>query len=148
MHSSKELSSAMFAHAVAGRAATFAVLFPAFERATLASVGLRSALAYAPDGRAWDADVAVTSNPVAERYVAEVIDGLGPLDDAARARLRERRAAIVAGGRPVERYRRLTTSEALALLASLASAPVVPRWATPLFAGSQCALDPIPFRRL
>ena len=94
---------------------------PAFERATLASVGLRSALAYAPDGRTGRADIATTSNATAERYVAAVIDEAGPLTGEQRTRLRARRAAIHEDGRPVERYRRLTTAEALALLASPAS---------------------------
>lgn len=91
---------------------------PAFGRATLASVGLRDALAYAPDGRGRGADVAVTGNPVAERYVAAVIDGAGPLADGARAQLRARRAALLEGRLPVERYRRLSVEDALALLAS------------------------------
>jgi hypothetical protein len=98
---------------------------PAFARATLASVGLRSALAYAPDGRTGRADIAIASNATAERYVAAVIDGAGPLADEERSRLRARRAALVEDGRPVERYRRLTTDEALALLASPVS-PAVP----------------------
>ena len=91
---------------------------PAFGRTTLASVGLRDALAYAPDGWARGADVAVAGNAVTERYVAAVLDEAEPLADEERARLRARRAAVLAGGVPVERYRRLAVGEALTLLAS------------------------------
>ena len=59
----------------------------------------------------------MTSTPVAERYVAAVIDGVGPLADEGRVRLRARRAAVLEGGVPVERYRRLAVGDALALLA-------------------------------
>ena len=91
---------------------------PAFGRATLASVGLRTALAYAPDGRARAADVVGAGTAVTERYVAAVLDAAGPLGDEERAALRAGRAALLAGGVPRERYRRLDVGEALGLLAS------------------------------
>lgn len=99
---------------------------PAFAPASLASVGLRDALAYAPDGRARGADVAVAGNAVTERYVAAVLDGAQPLVDEARARLRACRTAVVEGGVPVERYRRLAVGDALALFASPASEDAPP----------------------
>ena len=99
----------------------------AFGRATLASVGLRDALAYAPGGRARGADVAVTGNAATERYVAAVIDEAQPLADEGRAGLRARRAALREGGVPVERYRRLAVGDALALLAAPAPEGAPPR---------------------
>jgi hypothetical protein len=91
---------------------------PEFARATLGSVGLRDALAFAPDGRVRDADVAVRGNTATERYVAAVIDALTPLADDERAALRARRLAILEDGVPTETFRRLTLDEALALIAS------------------------------
>lgn len=88
---------------------------PTFERATLASVGLRVALAYAPDGQVRDADVAVNGNAVSAGYVAAVLDALTPLPDLTRAELRARYTAAPL----VEQYRRLTHTEALALLAAV-----------------------------
>lgn len=94
---------------------------PDFGRATRASVGLRDALAYAPDGRGRDADVTVRGNAAVERYVEAVIAGMSPLAEEARARLRAARAAILDGAGAVERYRRLAPDEALALLAASSS---------------------------
>ncbi len=91
---------------------------PTFERATLASVGLRAALAYAADGRVRDGTVRVTGNPALERYVDAVIAALEPLGEGERARLRAERARLLAGDTPVEWYRRLTVGEALTLLAA------------------------------
>lgn len=90
----------------------------AFAPATLGSVGLRDALVYAPDGVVQGADVEVTGNAVAERYVTDVIDGAGPLTDDARAQLRARRAELLRSGVPIESFRRISIEEALALLAS------------------------------
>ncbi|MFN8538992.1 MAG: hypothetical protein U0232_16145 [Thermomicrobiales bacterium] len=89
-----------------------------FGRATLGSVGLRHALAFAADGRVRDADLEVTGNAVTERYVAAVIDALAPLADDERAAIRERRAALLDDGVPTETFRRLKLDEALALLAA------------------------------
>ncbi|HEY8597045.1 MAG TPA: hypothetical protein VIL85_01365 [Thermomicrobiales bacterium] len=87
---------------------------PTFERATLASVGLRAALAYAPDGRVRAADVQVVGNTVTAGYVTAVLDALTPLTERERAELRLRHSATPL----VEHYRRLAISEALALLAA------------------------------
>jgi hypothetical protein len=89
-----------------------------FSRATLGSVALRAALAYAPDGRVAGGDIRVTGNAATERYVGAVIDALDPLPDDARLALRARRTALLENGAPVERYRRLTRDQALALLAA------------------------------
>jgi hypothetical protein len=91
---------------------------PDFGRATLGSVWLREALAYAPNGRVREADVGVTGNAATERYVMAVLDGVMPLADDDRGGLRTHRAALLKGGVPVESYRRVTLDEALALLAS------------------------------
>lgn len=91
-----------------------------FGRATLGSVGVRHALAFAADGRVRDADLEVTGNAVTERYVTAVIDALGPLADDERAAIRERRAALLDDGVPTETFRRLKLDEALALLATSA----------------------------
>lgn len=99
---------------------------PAFARDTLASVGLRSALAYAAGGRARDADVLATGNAITERYVAAVLDGAAPLGDDERATLRARRAALLASGVPREWYRRLGREEALGLLAGGDAPPPPP----------------------
>jgi hypothetical protein len=90
---------------------------PGFGRATLGSVGLRDALAFAPDGRVRAADVAVMGNAVTERYVAAVLKDLAPLADEERDGLRARRAALLHDDIPTETCRRLTIDEALALLA-------------------------------
>jgi hypothetical protein len=88
---------------------------PTFERATLASVGIRAALAYAPNGQVRAADVAVIGNTVSAGYVAAVLDALAPLPDLTRAELRTRHTATPS----IEQYRRLTEAEALALLAAV-----------------------------
>jgi hypothetical protein len=90
---------------------------PAFGRATLGSIGVRHALAFAPNGRVRAGDVAVTGNSVTERYVAAVLDALAPLADDDRAALRARRAALLDNGVAAETCRRLTIDEALALSA-------------------------------
>ena len=92
---------------------------PQFGRATLGSVGLRGALVYAPDGRAREADVAVTGNAVTEGYVAAVLDQLTTLPEDERAMLRARRAAVQRDGVPVEACRRISVAQALAHLAAL-----------------------------
>lgn len=90
---------------------------PEFGRATLGSVGLRDALAFAPDGRVRSADVTVTGNAVTERYVAAVLKDLAPLAEEERTALRARRAALLHDGIPTETCRRLAIDDALALLA-------------------------------
>ena len=87
---------------------------PTFERATLASVGLRAALAYAPSGRVRAADVRVIGNAVTAGYVAAVLAALTPLTESERAELQIRHTAAPL----VEQYRRLTIADALALLAA------------------------------
>ena len=89
-----------------------------FSRATLGSVSLRAALAYAPDGRVRGGDIRVSGNEATERYVKAVIDALDPLPDDQRLALRARREALLENGAPVETYRRLTREQALALLAA------------------------------
>lgn len=100
---------------------------PASGRAGLTSAERRSTLAYTSGGRAREADIAVTSNVVTERYVAAVLAEAGPLAGEVRMCLRACRAAIFEGDRPVEHYRRLTTGEALALWVSPAPASAAPR---------------------
>jgi hypothetical protein len=87
-----------------------------FERQTLASARIRTALAYAPTGRATGADIAVTGDDATEAYVEAVLERSGALDATALAALRSGRAALIRDGRPVETYRRLTPDEALARL--------------------------------
>lgn len=91
---------------------------PGFARATLASGCLRSALAYAPGGRARDADVTAAGNAVTESYVSAVIDGSAELDPGQQATLRDRRAQVMTSGRPVEHYRRVSLDTARVLLAA------------------------------
>lgn len=87
---------------------------PTFERATLASVGLRAVLAYAPSGQVRAADLQVTGNTVTAGYIAAVLAALAPMPDPARAELQTRHTATPL----VEQYRRMDTAEALALLAA------------------------------
>jgi hypothetical protein len=89
-----------------------------FSRATLGSVGLRAALAYSADGRVAGGDIRVSGNAATERYVAAVIDALDPLTDVERGTLRARREPLHERGIPMETYRRLTTEQALDLLAA------------------------------
>jgi hypothetical protein len=91
---------------------------PKFGRATLASGCLRSALAYAPHGRAEDADVTAAGNSFTESYVSAVIDKSAQIDGENKARLLDGRAQVMETGRPVEHYRRVTLDTARALLAS------------------------------
>ena len=91
---------------------------PSFARATLASGWLRSALAYAPTGRAQDADVTAAGNTVTESYVSAVINESAQLDSEKKATLRDGREQVMETGRPVEHYRRVSLDIARALLAS------------------------------
>jgi hypothetical protein len=88
-----------------------------------------------------DADVRIASNPVTEGYVNAVLDPethleelrsgdepagayakaiaarVGEVEPVVRGRIRERRAALVENGAPVETYRRTQLDDALARLA-------------------------------
>jgi hypothetical protein len=97
---------------------------------------LATCLAYSPTGRVRAADVSITSNPTAERWVEWTIDperavtesgrpgaasvagspSTARVGDALRVQARRRRAELLQDARPVETYRRLSTSEAIDLL--------------------------------
>lgn len=91
----------------------------AFARETLASARGRivSAIAYGPNGRARDADVAIASNEVAESYVEGVLEQSREVPAAERDRIAAARRQLLYGERPVETYRRIGLDEALGLLA-------------------------------
>lgn len=90
---------------------------PGLAPETLASARgrIRTALAYAPGGRAASADVEVGGNQVTESYVA---DTLARSEGAAHARLVAARRRLLRDGRPVETYRAVGLEAALALLAA------------------------------
>jgi hypothetical protein len=90
---------------------------PRFERQTMASTRLRTALAYSPEGRVRDADVTVAGNAATEAYVAAVLEKSDQIAVEARAGIRARRSGLLEHGVPVESYRRLSVAEALARLA-------------------------------
>lgn len=92
---------------------------PSFERATLASGCLRSALAYAPSGWVHHAEVIAAGTAVTEAYVTAVINESAQIDPVMRAVLRAEREHVVEDGRPVEHYRRVSLDTARALLASV-----------------------------
>jgi hypothetical protein len=91
----------------------------AFARETLASARARivTAVAYSPNGRTLDADVAIASNDVTESYVAGVLEQSRDVPAGERDRIAGARAHLLDGGRPVETYRRVDLDEALGLLA-------------------------------
>jgi hypothetical protein len=91
----------------------------AFARETLASARDRivTALAYSPNGRARDADVAIASNDVAESYVDGVLEQSRDVPAGERDRILAARRHLVEEDRPVETYRRIALDEALGLLA-------------------------------
>jgi hypothetical protein len=91
---------------------------PKFGRATLASGTLRSALAYAPNGRVHDADVIAAGNAATEAYVSAVINDSAQIDAETKATLREVRAQVMENDWPVEHYRRISLETARGLLAS------------------------------
>ncbi|MCC6704888.1 MAG: hypothetical protein IT334_08405 [Thermomicrobiales bacterium] len=91
---------------------------PKFGRATLASGCLRSAFAYAPNGRAEDADVTAAGNTATEAYVSAVIEKSAQIDPENKARLLEGREQVMETGRPIEHYRRVSLDTARALLAT------------------------------
>jgi hypothetical protein len=90
-----------------------------FARETLASARDRivTAVAYGPNGRARDADVAIGSNGVAESYVDGVLEQSREIPAAERDRIAAARRQLVEDDRPVETYRRIGLEEALGLLA-------------------------------
>ena len=90
---------------------------PTFERPTLASTNIHSAIAYSPSGRVTGADLSVTGNMVTEGYVSDVLDQSQEVAATVREDIRARRKSILENGRPVETYRRLTVEEVLAKLA-------------------------------
>ncbi|WP_047866029.1 hypothetical protein [Rubrobacter aplysinae] len=89
---------------------------PEFGRPTLASVGVRTAVAYSPGGRVEGADLSVTGNEATEEYVGNVLDGSEALDAGAGEGVRAGRATLMEDDRPLETYRRLAVDEALARL--------------------------------
>lgn len=95
---------------------------PEFGRATLASGRPRTALAYAPDGRARDADLHAMGNAVGESYVAAVLEQSPELDAATRESVGAARARLHRDGCPVERYRRISLEDARGLLPTARSA--------------------------
>ena len=91
---------------------------PDLRRETLASVHIRTAIAYSPDGRVDGADLSVAGNEVTEGYVSCVIDQSEGIDHGVRGAIRAGRERLLENGSPVETYRRLTVDEALARLVS------------------------------
>jgi hypothetical protein len=91
----------------------------AFARETLASARDRivTALAYGPNGRARDGDVAIASNDVAESYVDGVLEQSRDVPLGERERIAAARRQLREDDRPVETYRRVGLDEALGLLA-------------------------------
>jgi hypothetical protein len=91
---------------------------PRFERESLASARNRvaTAVAYSPTGRLADADVLVGGNDVTESYVTAVLEQSSLLTPRARNEIALARRALNEGGVPIERYRRLSLSDALARL--------------------------------
>lgn len=89
---------------------------PTLGRATLASTGILTAIAYSPRGRVSGADLSVAGNAATENYVSDVLDQSQHVEEVGREDIRARRRNILKAGRPVENYRRLTVEEALAKL--------------------------------
>lgn len=87
---------------------------PRLQRESLASARARivTALAYSADGHVDMPDVTVTGNAVTESYVNAVVDR----SDGSREQITAARRRLLANGRAVETYRRLTLDEALARL--------------------------------
>jgi hypothetical protein len=89
---------------------------PRLEPDTLASATrrIRTALAYSPGGRVADPDVRIKGSAVTESFVTALLHsrtaGVGAMGQARRILLED--------GRPIETYRRLSMTEAMALLTS------------------------------
>jgi len=90
---------------------------PELARETRASAQQRIAtcLAYAPDGRAPGAGIAIAGNEVTERFVAAMVEQSGDARAEAPGSGPARRA-LIRDGRPVETYRSVSLDEALARL--------------------------------
>jgi hypothetical protein len=90
-----------------------------FARETLASARARivTAIAYAPTGRARDADVSIASNDATETYVRGVLEQSLEVPARERERIGAAREGLLEDGRPVETYRRVALDEGLGLLA-------------------------------
>ncbi len=86
---------------------------PELERPTLASIGIRTAIAYSPGGRVADPGLSVAGDEVTEGYVRDVLDHSGEVEIAVREEIRNGRASLMERGRPVETYRRLAVGDAL-----------------------------------
>lgn len=91
---------------------------PTFERPTLASSRILTALAYFPRGRARDADVEVSGSATTEAYVSAVLDQSEEVDQGIRDDVWAGRKGLFEDGVPLETYRRLGIEEALGMLAS------------------------------
>jgi hypothetical protein len=91
---------------------------PAFERPTLASNRILTALAYSPRGRVRDADVEVSGNARTEAYVYAVLEQSEEVDQGVRDGVWARRKGLFEDGVPLETYRRLGIEEALSMLGS------------------------------
>lgn len=89
---------------------------PTFERETVASTNVLTALAYSARGRVSDADVRVAGNSVTESYVSAALDQSEEIDPKVRADIQESRENLTENGVPTETYRRLGVDEALGML--------------------------------
>lgn len=89
---------------------------PELDRPTLASTGLRTAIAYSPGGRVAGADLSVEGNEATEGYVREVLDQSEQVEADLREDIRYKRGDLLGNGKPMETYRRLSVNEALARL--------------------------------
>lgn len=86
---------------------------PELGRATLASVDIRTAIAYSPGGRTEGADLSVAGDKVTEGYAGDVLEQSEAVDAGVRESMRAGRASLMEDDRSVETYRRLTISDAL-----------------------------------
>lgn len=86
---------------------------PAFERETLASTNILTALAYSSRGQVRDADVSVAGNAATESYVSAALDQSREMDSRVRAGIRTSRENLFENGMPVETYRRVGVNEVL-----------------------------------
>lgn len=89
---------------------------PTFERPTLASSHILTALAYSPRGRVRDADVEVSGNATTEAYVSDVLEQSEEVDQGTRDSVQAGRKGLFEAGVPLETYRRLGIEEALSML--------------------------------